>query len=274
MVQGVLTLNKRINNKINMVVSPKGKEGKSTIASFLATKAAKAGHMTALIELDRYLSGTPFITGIKDMGGRSLSKAIQTECEKDIKTNFQPHPTINDLYVMALDNLVTDTKINVLRKFPIEKIQDIIKLARQDFEIVFLDCPSSYDDNGFLAAVDMGIDRLIYVLDNDINSLTGLKLYDTELDEMDLRPLDTMLVINKDIGLIDESHIRPLKEKLRVIGTKKIYKIPFCQGIIQAKNGCLNFFDAPSLNFKERKIKKVIEAMYRQIIDFEGDTSA
>lgn len=259
---------KNINHKINMIWSPKGNEGKTSIGSFLAVKFAKEGFLTGLIELDRYTASTPYALGITDLKERSLTNAIATMDEKEIIQNFIPHPKYNDLFTMSL-NLNLDKKITSLMSFPEDRIEKIIKTAKSKFDVIFLDCPSSYIEQGFVAPLKLGVDRIICILDNDISKYETFKKCDMFFHELAISFDDVVTVINKDHELVTDEMIKALDKDLRVLNLKNLYKIPYYDRILSAKNDGNLISDVIPSNKKELALKKAIDGIYEHIISFE-----
>ncbi|SKC86867.1 P-loop NTPase [Maledivibacter halophilus] len=263
---------KNINYKVNMIWGPKGDVGKSTIASYIATRFAKEGYIVGLIELDRYISSIPYILGIEDMNGRSLSKAITSESEKDILRNFVLHPEY-DLYIMSL-NINEDKKITSLLRYPEKRIEEIIKIARSKFDLVFIDCPSNYIEQGFIVPLKLDVDRMICVIDNDIAKVAGMKLYDRFFYETEVNFGDVITVINKDKGILIENMIKKVvSEDLKVLRSREIFKIPLNERFIKAKNEGVNLADVVPVSKLERNISKSINDIYNHILDFEEKTT-
>lgn len=264
----------RISHKVNMITSPKGGEGKSTIAAYTAVQFAKAGYLVGLIEVDRYFGSVMDILGFGDkvggeIKGRSLKGAINTDSDTGVLHSFIPHPKHKDLYTLSL-TLDKESKIDDLTRFPEASVKNIIKVARSKFDIVFIDCPSTYIEPGFLAPIDMGVDRLIYVIDNDITKLAGAKLYDQFFYENAVSFGDVMVVINKDLGVLEDATIKAIGKDMAVIKMDKIFTIPYYKRIIEAKNDGDIIIDATPSNGQEKALQKAITGIVKSIEDFES----
>lgn len=214
------------NRKVILVWSPLGGLGKTTIAANLAAKAAKEGYITAHIELSRYGASVPGLLLSKMDHGKSIKNAVESKEEREILNCFA-ETKYENLFTLSMH---PENTLDDLHVFPIEDIKRVIQVARTNFDMVFLDTPSEYNETGMMAAFESYPDRFIQILDNNLSSWHSLKLCDllfTELKSIVLpKPIT---IINKDEGYLNNSMIDEIGRSMITIPPLKsrIYKIPY-----------------------------------------------
>lgn len=256
---------KSAGKKLTIVWSPAGGIGKTTIASYLSAISANEGHLTALVELNRYCASSPYILNTLK-SEKSLKKAVEDDSERSILKNFVQSTENERLFTLSLNS---ENYLDDLYIFPLDKIQKIIQTARINFDRVFVEAPSNYIETGFIAAIESVPDRFIQVLDNNLVSWHSLKLYDLFLQEYDkvsfLRPIT---IINKDEGLIN-TNLPQMQKGLKILTPtpERTFYIPYYKRIIKDSNEGLVFASSIAGNSKESKIIKVLKNVTSLIED-------
>lgn len=256
---------KNILNKVTMITSPVHNSGKTTIANNLAYLFAKRGYVTCVIEFNRQVGTSPYLNDVTDVNiEKSLKTAIEASDEKAVVNSFIQSKHNECLFTLSLrqNNQVTE-----LYKFGQEQIEKIIKIARSNFDKVFIDAPMDYLDNSTHAALNSYPDQIYLVMDDNIASWHRLKLYDLFFQQIDVKNKFTRMscIINKSFGLIPSNFIDTLRKDFKVLNFKETYEIPFITEIIKANNEGQLLADIVPSNKKEKKLHKTFNDISKAI---------
>lgn len=256
---------KNILNKVTMVTSPISNSGKTTIANNLAYMFAKKGYVTCVIEFNRQVGTSPYLNDVTDTNvEKSLKTAIEASDEKAIVNSFIQSKHNECLFTLSLrqNNQVTD-----LYKFGQEQIEKIIKIARNNFDKVFIDVPMDYLDNSTHASINSYPDQIYLVMDDNIVSWHKLKLYDLFFQQIDVKNklIRINCIINKSFGLIPNQFIDMLKKDFKVLSFSELYEIPFIAEMIKANNEGQLLADIVPSNKKEKKLRETFNKICEEI---------
>lgn len=265
-----MTNGKIIYNKVVLVFSPNACTGKTTIANNLAYLFANRGYLTSVIELDRYTGTSTYIhdINVEKYPDKDLKNAIQAYDINKIKTCFLQSSHCNNLFTLSLTKL---NRLDDLYKFPQEQIKKIIDIARDIFDIIILDAPSNYIENGLLTALNIHPNNIIQILDNNIITLEKMKKYDEFFINTNISINNIITVVNKDEGLVDNKALDKLQKSLNIINSVKCYSIPYYPLIIKCVNEGKLITDIFPGNKKEKHIMKTFNSVFKDIVGQEID---
>lgn len=200
---------KRNDKKVIAFWSPVSHTGKSFIASNIATKLSDEDFFVGVIDLNKQFSSLPVLLDLEIPKEKSLLNAFNANNEAEMLKNFVKHPD-RDLYLLALN---IDNKIDELHKLVPSKINNLISICREKFDVLLVDLPSSYIELTSYEVLKNHSENTVVVFDNDINTVTAYKKYVEFFKEVNISTNDFSYVMNKDDGLID---IKEIEEQLGI----------------------------------------------------------
>lgn len=245
-----------IDKRVFAVWSPKPGTGTSFLTANLAKYSAMQGNLTGAIDLNRQYSSLLHLLNIDLTKNKSLRNALFSDSEREIITNFHENEK-EQKYLFAL-GLNPNDKVDGIHELERKHIERLLKISKEKFNILFLDLPTSYME--FTSYVGWFFaEKIIVVIDNDVNTLFALRKYLEQFDELNLRKDKFFIVVNKDIGVIEKRDVES------ITGLKQISIIPFSKHIIKDMNEGRTIFDAGG-SFKDRFIQKQIKIIYEGLI--------
>lgn len=251
-----------IDKKVYALWSPKAGTGTSFLTANLGKYSSMQGYLTGVIDLNRQYSSLPHILSVNTHKDKSLRNAFFTDNDREVITNFEENEK-QQKYLFSL-GLNPNDNIDDLHELERGHIERLFKISKEKFNILFLDLPTSYIEYtsyiGWFFA-----EKIIIVIDNDINSVFALRKYLKQFDELNIKKKKLILVINKDTGILDKKDIE------MITGLKAKSSIPFSKHIIKDCNEGKTIFDAGG-NFKDRYIQKQIKIIFNQLIKEEEKT--
>lgn len=248
-----------IDKKVYALWSPKPGTGTSFLTANLGKYSSMQGYLTGVIDLNRQYSSLPHILNLNTHKDKSLRNALFTDNDREVITNFEENER-QQKYLFSL-GLNPNDSIDDLHELEKGHIERLFKISKEKFNVLFLDLPTSYIEYtsyiGWFFA-----EKIIIVIDNDINSVFALRKYLKQFDELNIKKDKLILVINKDIGILEEKDIE------MITGLKVKSSIPFSKHIIKDSNEGKTIFDAGG-NFKDKYIQKQIKFIFEQLIKEE-----
>ncbi|SKC78775.1 AAA family ATPase [Maledivibacter halophilus] len=248
-----------IDKRVFALWSPKPGTGTSFLTANLGKYSSMEGYLTGVIDLNRQYSSLPHILNIHPQKNKSLRNALFTDNDRDVIINFQENEK-NQKYLFVL-GLNPGDSVDDLHELERKDIERLYQIAKEKFNIVFLDLPTSYIEYtsyiGWFFA-----EKIIVVIDNDINSLFALRKYLKQFEELNIKKDKLILVVNKDIGIISKKDIKLITG----LDVKSI--IPFSKHIVMDSNEGKTIFDAGG-NFKDRYIQNQIKYIFEELIEKE-----
>lgn len=248
-----------IDKRVFAVWSPKPGIGTSYLAANLAKYSAMQGNLTGAIDFNRQYSSLPNLVNIELTKDKSLRNAMFTDNDKDVIINFHENEK-EQKYLFAL-GLNPNDKVDSLHELERINIERLLKISKEKFNIMFLDLPTSYIEYtsyiGWFFA-----EKIVVVIDNDINSLFALRKYLNQFDELNISKDKLILVVNKDFGVIESRDIES------ITGLKPKSIIPFNKHIIKDSNEGKTIFDAGG-SIKDKTIKKQIISIFNELVKQE-----
>lgn len=248
-----------IDKRIFAVWSPKPGTGKSFLTASLGKYSAMQGYLTGTVDFNRQYSSLPHLLNIKLEKEKSLKNALLADSERDVIINF--HENEKDQKYLFTLGFNPNDKIDSLHELERNHIERLLKIAREKFNILLLDLPTSYIEYtsyiGWFYA-----EKIIIIIDNDMNSLFALRKYLKQFHELNIRKSKLLLVVNKDIGVIETKDIEA------ITSMKPMGFIPFSKHIIKDMNEGKTIFDTGG-SLKDRAIQKQIRNLFEAILKEE-----
>lgn len=173
--------------KVITVFSAKGGVGKTTVSTNLAVHLASQGHRTLLIDLDLsfgdvaitlQLTPTASVVDAVAMTGHLDEAGVAALVTKHDQTE--------------LDVICAPSDPGDADRIPATVVQELIRMARLDYEFIVIDTPPSFTDH-VLSACDLS-DLLILIATLDIPAVKNLRIALDTLDTLG-SPRDSRLVL-------------------------------------------------------------------------------
>lgn len=246
-----------IDKKVYALWSPKPGTGTSFLTANLAKYSAVKGNLTGSIDLNRQYSSLPQLLNIENKKEKSLTNAFFTDNDRDVITNFDENEK-EQKYLFVL-GLSPNDKVDSLHELEKGHIERLLKIAKEKFNILFLDLPTSYLEYTSYVSWFFA-EKIVVVIDNDINSLFSLRKYMKQFEELNIKKDKFILVVNKDIGIMEKKDI----EMITGVSPKSF--IPFSKHVIKDCNEGKTIFDAGG-SIKDKAIQKEIKKIYDELLE-------
>jgi len=198
--------------KVVTVFSAKGGVGKTTLATNLSTYFASTGTKTLLLDLD--LAFGDVAISLQLIPGKSVFDAVSMAGHVDetaIASLVTKH-TDSGLDVICAPNDPGDAD-----RIPVTTITELIKVARQHYDFVFVDTPPSFTEH-VLAACDMS-DALVLIATLDIPAVKNLRVAMDTLDMIGSPKDARVIVLNRadaKVGLRPDDVVAAIKTPIAV----------------------------------------------------------
>lgn len=230
--------------------SPKDNLGKTTLAVLIAQQLCKSG-LTAILDLNRYMSGLPFLE--RSITSRGLKQAYESFDEESTLQQFVQWGN-KPLFYMGMS---IHGKLDDLYRFSTDRLEEIIKLAQTHFDHVILIVPSNYIESGFIAGFGHPSNRLITVLDEEISNWYRYKSYQTYFEEAAVSIPKQMVVVNMWKNQLD------IKELIRLNMPKldNVLYFPWIHNMTQLRNQGDVQLPAVSISREERLADDALKEM-------------
>ena len=198
--------------KVVTVFSAKGGVGKTTLSTNLATYIASTGAKTLLIDLD--LAFGDVAISLQLLPNKSIHDAVAMSGHVDdqaISALVTRHEA------SGLDVLCAPNDPGHADRIPVSVVNEIIKVARQHYDYVFIDTPPSFTEH-VLSACDLS-DALILIATLDIPAVKNLRVAIDTLDMLGSPKDARVIVLNRadtKVGLRSEDVVSAIKAPIAV----------------------------------------------------------
>ena len=222
-------------SEVIMSFSPVHHTGQSTITNFVALELARQNNLVLVIELDRFCASCNQLHKRTSMGQESLKAVLEKPNLFSKHTIRSPHS--NNLYYICqppqagIADMVTYSK---------ENIDELIEIARQGFDYIFLDVPSGIEEASvvriFGKEFTETIDKVLMTASDDLRTLLMLKNVDSFLALLKDTTYKTTLVLNRSSFIYNDYIEDGLKElnKFKVENFLNIVDLPFLTEIVNS----------------------------------------
>ncbi len=198
--------------KVVTVFSAKGGVGKTTLSTNLGTYFASTGTKTLLLDLD--LSFGDVAISLHLVPGKSVYDAVAMSGNLDEQgmTSLVTKHHDSGLDVICAPNDPGDAD-----RIPVGTITELIKVARQHYDFVFVDTPPSFTEQ-VLAACDLS-DALVLIATLDIPAVKNLRVAMDTLDILGSPKDARVIVLNRadaKVGLRPDDVVTAIKAPIAV----------------------------------------------------------
>lgn len=167
-----------------VVTSGKGGTGKSSFTIGTASCLAAMGKRVLCIDMDMGLRNLDLSLGMSDIALMDVCDVLEERCS--LEKAVVAHPLIKNLHLLPAPVSLPSSPI------PEEKMKELIREAKEQFDYVFLDCPAGIG-SGFRLSV-CGADRAVLVCTTDPVSLRAAE---SAVFQLRRRGLTTHLAVNR-----------------------------------------------------------------------------
>jgi pilus assembly protein CpaE len=173
------------------VFSPKGGVGRTTIAVNLAVAAAQAGKKVGLIDASFQFGDVGVLLNLnpKNKSIADLAGELQGGGDAESLDTFMISHSSGIRVLLAPPSPEQAELIGP------QAVKKVIERARQDFELIVVDCPSSFNDST-LAVLDEA-DLILTLLTLEITSVKNMRLFLEVCEQLGYGPEKIRLVLNR-----------------------------------------------------------------------------
>jgi pilus assembly protein CpaE len=173
------------------VFSPKGGVGRTTIAVNLAVAAAQSGKRVGLIDASFQFGDVGVLLNLnpRNKSIADLAGELQGGGEAESLDTFMISHSSGIRVLLAPPS---PEQAELIGPGPIKKV---IERARQDFDLIVVDCPSSFNDST-LAVLDEA-DLILTLLTLEITSVKNMRLFLEVCEQLGYGPEKIRLVLNR-----------------------------------------------------------------------------
>src|SRR5215213_9266232 len=173
------------------VFSPKGGVGRTTIAVNLAVAAAQSGKKVGLIDASFQFGDVGVLLNLnpRNKSIADLAGELQGGGEAESLDTFMISHSSGIRVLLAPPS---PEQAELIGPGPIKKV---IERARQDFDLIIVDCPSSFNDST-LAVLDEA-DLILTLLTLEITSVKNMRLFLEVCEQLGYGPEKIRLVLNR-----------------------------------------------------------------------------
>ena len=173
------------------VFSPKGGVGRTTIAVNLAVAAAQSGKKVGLIDASFQFGDVGVLLNLnpRNKSIADLAGELQGGGEAESLDTFMISHSSGIRVLLAPPS---PEQAELIGPGPIKKV---IERARQDFDLIVIDCPSSFNDST-LAVLDEA-DLILTLLTLEITSVKNMRLFLEVCEQLGYGPEKIRLVLNR-----------------------------------------------------------------------------
>jgi Flp pilus assembly CpaE family ATPase len=226
------------------VFSTKGGSGKTVIATNLAVCFAQSGKRTLLVDLDLHSGDDALVLGLAPKW--TVLDLVQSPGELD----GEKLAGFVTRHSSGLDLLPAPTRPDEEELVSIERLEPLLKVARETYDAIVIDTTSQFSA-ATLLAIDH-TDTLILVGASDVPTIKSLKIALETLELLEMKLPDVRILMNRSgakVGLEDRDVERTLKRQIT-------YRMPSGKEIpVSVNHGQPVVLDAP----KSRAAKCLIE---------------
>jgi pilus assembly protein CpaE len=198
--------------KVVTVFSAKGGVGKTTLSTNLGTYFASTGTKTLLIDLD--LAFGDVAISLQLIPGKSVFDAVAMAGHLDETAIASLVTKHND---SGLDVICAPNDPGDADRIPVTTVTELIKVARQHYDFVFVDTPPSFTEH-VLAACDIS-DALVLIATLDIPAVKNLRVAMDTLDMIGSPKDARVIVLNRadaKVGLRPDDVVAAIKTPIAV----------------------------------------------------------
>jgi len=173
------------------VFSPQGGVGRTTIAVNLAVAAAQSGKKVGLIDASFQFGDVGVLLNLnpRNKSIADLAGELQGGGEAESLDTFMISHSSGIRVLLAPPS---PEQAELIGPGPIKKV---IERARQDFDLIVVDCPSSFNDST-LAVLDEA-DLILTLLTLEITSVKNMRLFLEVCEQLGYGPEKIRLVLNR-----------------------------------------------------------------------------
>src|SRR4051812_20097233 len=173
------------------VFSPKGGVGRTTIAVNVAVAAAQSGKKVALVDASFQFGDVGVLLNLnpRNKSIADLAGELQGGGEAESLDTFMISHSSGIRVLLAPPS---PEQAELIGPGPIKKV---IERARQDFDLIVVDCPSSFNDST-LAVLDEA-DLILTLLTLEITSVKNMRLFLEVCEQLGYGPEKIRLVLNR-----------------------------------------------------------------------------
>ena len=195
--------------QIVTVFSTKGGSGKTVIATNLAVCFARQAKRTLLIDFDLHSGDDALVLGLSPRW--TILDLVQTPGDLDAEklAGFVTR------HSSGVDLLPAPTRPDEEELVSIERLEPLIEIARQSYDVVVIDTSSLFSP-ATLLAIDH-TDTLLLVGASDVPTIKSLKIALETLELLEMRVKDVRIVMNRSgakVGLEDRDVERTLRRQI------------------------------------------------------------
>jgi pilus assembly protein CpaE len=172
------------------VFSPKGGVGRTTIAVNLAVAAAQSGKRVGLIDASFQFGDVGVLLNLnpRNKSIADLAGELQTGEAESLDTFMISHSS-------GIRVLLAPPSPEQAELIGPSAVKKVIERARGDFELIVVDCPSSFNDST-LAVLDEA-DLILTLLTLEITSVKNMRLFLEVCEQLGYGPEKIRLVLNR-----------------------------------------------------------------------------
>jgi pilus assembly protein CpaE len=172
------------------VFSPKGGVGRTTIAVNLAVAAAQGGKKVALIDASFQFGDVGVLLNLnpRNKAIADLAGELQNGEAESLDTFMISHSS-------GIRVLLAPPSPEQAELIGPSSVKKVIERARSDFDLIVVDCPSSFNDST-LAVLDEA-DLILTLLTLEITSVKNMRLFLEVCEQLGYGPEKIRLVLNR-----------------------------------------------------------------------------
>jgi pilus assembly protein CpaE len=172
------------------VFSPKGGVGRTTIAVNLAVAAAQGGKKVALIDASFQFGDVGVLLNLnpRNKSIADLAGELQNGEAESLDTFMISHSS-------GIRVLLAPPSPEQAELIGPSSVKKVIERARSDFDLIVVDCPSSFNDST-LAVLDEA-DLILTLLTLEITSVKNMRLFLEVCEQLGYGPEKIRLVLNR-----------------------------------------------------------------------------
>jgi pilus assembly protein CpaE len=178
------------NANVVAVFSPKGGVGRTTIAVNLAVAAAQGGKKVALIDASFQFGDVGVLLNLnpRNKSIADLAGELQNGEAESLDTFMISHSS-------GIRVLLAPPSPEQAELIGPSSVKKVIERARSDFDLIVVDCPSSFNDST-LAVLDEA-DLILTLLTLEITSVKNMRLFLEVCEQLGYGPEKIRLVLNR-----------------------------------------------------------------------------
>lgn len=176
--------------KVVTIFSAKGGVGKTTLATNLAAYVASTGARTLLIDLDLMFGDVAISLQLAPMHSIRDVTQMQGRLDEQALASVVAVHEPSGLYVLAAPSDPGDAD-----RVPAAVVEELLRVARQHYEYVFVDTPPSLTEQ-VLTACDLS-DLTLLIATLDIPAVKNLRIAINTLDTLGASKDNRVVVVNR-----------------------------------------------------------------------------